>query len=326
MSGREPAAEAPPVASAAAPARRAPQASRKERIVGTLTYRAYAAGWGIVKRLPERWAYRLFQRVADRSWAKRGKGVTRLEANLARVLGPGADEAAIRAVSKQGMRNYLRYWCDAFRLETWSRRRIDETFLVTGKEHLDAAIAEGRGAVVALPHMGNWDHAGAWAAGQYGGIVTVAERLKPERLFERFFAYRESLGMKVFALTGGESSFLPMVRYVKGGGLVCLVAERDLTDKGVPVEFFGATTKLPAGPAALSVATGAPLFPVVLWYGEGIQHARICPPLAVPETGTRAQKIASLCQQTADAFASGIREHPADWHMLQRLWLEDLKK
>ena len=82
------------------------------------TYRLYAFGWGVVKRLPERTAYRLFERVADRVWAKQGKGVTQLERNLARVLGPEATPEDIRRVSKQAMRNYLRYWCDTFRLET----------------------------------------------------------------------------------------------------------------------------------------------------------------------------------------------------------------
>ena len=296
----------------------------RRRVKDEVVYRVYAAGWAIVKWMPERAAYKLFEMVADRVWARRGKGVTRLESNLARVLGPEADEARLREVSKQGMRNYLRYWCDAFRLETWSRRRIDETYLIEGKELIDAAIASGTGVIVALPHMGNWDHAGAWASGQYTGFTTVAERLEPERLFERFIAYRESLGMTVLPLTGGQGTFIGLVRRVKSGGMVCLVAERDLTDRGVAVDFFGATTKLPAGAAALALATGAPILPAILWYDVGCQRVQIKPALQVPEGVSRAEKISSLCQQLADAFAEGIRAHPADWHMLQRLWLEDL--
>ncbi|MBS2965221.1 phosphatidylinositol mannoside acyltransferase [Actinocrinis puniceicyclus] len=289
-----------------------------------LTYRLYASGWAAVKRLPERTAYRLFERVADRAWAKRGKGVTRLERNLSRVLGPEATAEQVRALSKQAMRNYLRYWCDTFRLETWSRERVDSTFLIDGVEQMDEAIASGRGAVMALPHMGNWDHAGAWATGRYHGFTTVAERLKPERLFERFVAYRESIGMEVLPLTGGQNPFRGLMRRLKAGGMVCLVAERDLTDNGVPVQFFGETTKLPAGPASLAVATGAPLFPVTLWYEPGHQRALVHPAIEVPAEGTRAQKIAVMCQSLADVFAKGIAEHPADWHMLQRLWLVDL--
>jgi KDO2-lipid IV(A) lauroyltransferase len=297
----------------------------RQRVTDDVVYRAYATGWAIVKRMPERAAYRLFEVAADRVWARRGKSVARLESNLARVLGPEADQARVREVSKQGMRNYLRYWCDVFRLETWSRQRIDETFLIEGKELIDAAMESGTGVIIALPHMGNWDHAGVWGTGQYSGLATVNERLKPERLFERFIAYRESLGMTVLPLTGGQGTFMGLVRQIRPGGMVCLVTERDLTDRGVPVQFFGATTKIPAGAAALALVTAAPILPTILWYDdEGCQHAKIMPALKVPDGGSRAEKTSALCQQLADAFAEGIRAHPADWHMLQRLWLEDL--
>ena len=289
-----------------------------------LAYRAYATGWAVVRHLPERTAYRLFQLAADRAWRKRGKSVRRLEANLARVLGPSATEEQIRAVSKQGMRNYMRYYCDTFRLETWSRERVSETFRVENEQMLRDMLAEGRGVVLALPHMGNWDHAGAWAATVADGFTTVAERLKPEKLFERWLRYRESIGMEVLPLTGGSGTFGGLMRRLKSGGLVCLVAERDLTDSGVPVEFFGETTKIPAGSAALAVATGAALCPVTLWYGEGVQYAKVWPEIEVPTEGTKQQKIAYLCQRLADTFAEGIAAHPADWHMLQRLWLVDL--
>jgi KDO2-lipid IV(A) lauroyltransferase len=289
-----------------------------------LTYRAYATGWAVVRWLPERVAYGGFRMVADRLWRKRGKSVRRLESNLARVLGPDATEERIREVSKQGMRNYLRYYCETFRLETWSKERVLGSIEVENQHLLRENQAAGRGVIFALPHMGNWDHAGAWAANASNGFSTVAERLKPEKLFERFLRYRESIGMEVLPLTGGSGTFAGLMRRLKSGGLVCLVAERDLTDSGVPVQFFGETTKLPAGPAALAVATGAALFPVTLWFDGDRQIAHIWPELAVPAEGTRKQKIAAMCQALADNFAAGIAEHPADWHMLQRLWLVDL--
>ncbi|WP_063628022.1 phosphatidylinositol mannoside acyltransferase [Actinospica robiniae] len=289
-----------------------------------LTYRAYATGWALVRRLPEKTAYGLFRTIADRSWRKRGKSVRRLESNLARVLGPDADEARIREVSKQGMRNYMRYYCDTFRLETWSKERMIATIEVENQQLLRDTLASGRGVVLALPHMGNWDHAGAWATTVADGFTTVAERLKPEKLYERYLRYRESIGMEVLPLTGGTGTFGALMRRLRSGGLVCLVAERDLTDSGVRVEFFGETTKLPAGPAALALSTGAALFPVTLWYEEDHLRAKVWPELKPPTEGTKPAKIAALCQSLADAFAEGIAEHPADWHMMQRLWLVDL--
>ena len=289
-----------------------------------LTFRAYATGWAVVRWLPERTAYGLFRLAADRAWRKRGKSVRRLESNLARVLGPEATEEQIRAVSKQGMRNYLRYYCDTFRLETWSRERIEATMHVENEHVLRETLAAGRGVVLALPHMGNWDHAGAWAANVGDGFTTVAERLKPEKLYKRFLRYRESIGMEVLPLTGGTGTFAGLLRRLRSGGLVCLVAERDLTASGVPVDFFGETTKLPAGPAALAIATGAALHPVTLWYDEVSQHAKIWPELVVPAEGSKQEKTNALCQQLADAFAKGIAIHPADWHMLQRVFTADV--
>ena len=131
---------------------------------GRVVDRAYGTGWAVVRRMPERAAYAMFGRIADATWARRGPQVRRLESNLRRVLGPDATDADVRRVSREGMRSYLRYWCDTFRLPGWSRERIVSGFVAHDDHLLADALAVGRGVVVALPHMGNWDHAGAWAA------------------------------------------------------------------------------------------------------------------------------------------------------------------
>lgn len=283
---------------------------------------AYGAGWAAVKALPEPLTRAGFRLAADLAWWRRGRGVQRLEANLARVA-PAAD---IRALSRAGMRSYLRYWMEIFRLPVLAPERIVGEFELTGEAGLRAAIAEGRGVIVALPHMGNWDHAGAWAALTGIEFTTVAERLEPETLFNRFLAFRESLGMHVLPLTGGPSVFPELARRLRRGGVLCLVADRDLTESGVPVQFFGEPARLPAGPAALALATGAALVPTTLWYAETGPgwRGRVHPPVPVPATGDRRSRVREMTQAMADAFAVDIAAHPADWHMLQRLWLADL--
>ncbi|MEU6173417.1 phosphatidylinositol mannoside acyltransferase [Streptantibioticus parmotrematis] len=292
----------------------------KERLNDAL----YGAGWAAVKRLPEPAATALGRRIADITWRRRGKGVLRLEANLARVV-PGALPARLAQLSQAGMRSYLRYWMESFRLPTWSDERIRDGFTPDGLEHLEKGMAAGRGVVLALPHMANYDLAGAWVTRKLGvSFTTVAERLKPETLYDRFVAYREGLGMEVLPHTGG-AAFGTLARRLRGGGLVCLVADRDLSSSGVEVEFFGERTRMPAGPALLAQQTGAVLLPVTLWYdGTPIMRGRVHPPVEVPDEGTRAEKTSAMIQSLADAFASGIAEHPEDWHMLQRLWLADL--
>lgn len=225
------------------------------------------------------------------------------------------------------MRSYMRYWMESFRLPTWDKDRVQRDVDIKDAHHLREGLAAGRGVVLALPHLANWDLAGVWVTRCLGiPFTTVAERLKPETLYDRFVAYRESLGMEVLPHTGG-SAFGTLARRLRAGGLVCLVADRDLSASGIEVDFFGDTARMPAGPAILAQQTGALLLPVTLWYDDtSVLRGRIHPPVDVPDAGSRTEKTAVMTQALADAFAVGIADHPEDWHMLQRLWLADLEE
>jgi phosphatidylinositol dimannoside acyltransferase len=292
------------------------------RLVGA----AYSAGWAAVRGMPERLARRQFDAIADAVWMRHGKGVQRLQANLRRVLGPDVDERELRRVTHEGVRSYLRYWCEVFQLPRMPRETViarthavDESF---GRD----AIASGRGTILVLPHTGNWDAAGAWLAGTGAPFTTVAERLEPASLFERFVAFRESLGMEVIPLTGGERPpFAVLAERLRAGGTLCLLGDRDLTSTGIDVDFFGAPARMPAGPAALARDTGAALVPVTLrFWDDRDWEVRFHPEVQRVDTGERADDIRAMTQSVADCFADGIREHPQDWHMLQRVWVADL--
>ena len=288
----------------------------------------YTGGWSAVRHLPERAAYAVFRRIADAAWRRRGPSVRRLEANLSRALGT-TEEAALRDASRAGMRSYLRYWCEAFRLPDWDRSRVVDRVTIVGENNLRAPLAAGRGVVAALPHMGNWDHGGAWACLTGAPVTTVAERLRPERLFERFLAYREGLGMEIVPLTGGtDDVFVTLADRLRKGSLVPLLADRDLSRRGIEVQLLGEATRMPAGPAVLTLRTGAVLVPTTLWYeGEEPDHRLVIwfQEEVPPPTGLRgADRVVHMTQAVADRFSAGIAEHPADWHMLQPLFLADL--
>ncbi|MCP3817079.1 phosphatidylinositol mannoside acyltransferase [Streptomyces sp. A3M-1-3] len=288
-----------------------------------LTDALYGLGWGTVRKLPEPVAAGLGRRIADTAWKRRGKSVLRLESNLARVV-PDATPERLAELSRAGMRSYMRYWMESFRLPAWSRERIGAGVEIKDLHLIMDGLASGRGVILALPHLGNWDLAGAWVTTHLGvPFATVAERLKPETLYDRFVAYRESLGMEVLPHTGG-SAFGALARRLRAGGLICLVADRDLSASGVEVTFFGEAARMPAGPALLAQQTGALLLPATLWYEESGLRGRVHPPVGVPESGNRAVNTSQMTQALADVFATGIAEHPEDWHMLQRLWLADL--
>ncbi|MGN6300432.1 MAG: phosphatidylinositol mannoside acyltransferase [Angustibacter sp.] len=298
------------------------------RLSDAVSYGLYAAGWRIVRLLPETVAYRLFDLVADVAWRRRGKGVRRLEANLARVR-PALDDAGLRALSRAGMRSYLRYWCDSFRLPDWSHERIRSTVRLEGDEPVREALASGRGVVMFLGHLGNWDHAGAWSTLSLAPVTTVAERLRPERLFDRFVSFRERLGMTIIPLTGGSDVFRTLLRTLRDGGFVPLLADRDLTQGGVEVQLFGEPARMAVGPAALALQTGAALFAVGIHYerrpagGHGIV-VRWSPPVDTTDVGSGRPAVAALTQRCADHLAEVIAEHPDDWHMLQKVFVADL--
>jgi len=291
----------------------------------SLSSLGFGMGWAAVRRMPERTAYALFERVADGMLARRGDQALRLESNLRRVVGPDVSDADLHLLVRAGMRSYFRYWCDAFRLPGWSRVRIVETIRIIDDHNLADALATGRGVVVVLPHMGNWDHAGAWATLSHSPVVTVAERLEPEDLYEKFLAFRRGLGMDVIPLTGGDPPFQYLADRLREGALVALLGDRDLGNSGVPVNFFGSRAKFPAGPSALAIDTGAVLLPATLFLQDGVNWVRFHPPIVVPTEGERSRRIFRTTQLVADVFAAGIAEHPSDWHMLQRLWVEDLE-
>jgi KDO2-lipid IV(A) lauroyltransferase len=278
---------------------------------------AFALAWTLVRRLPERIVTWLFRQAADRTVRRNGRGVRRLRGNLA-VVRPEATDAELDALVQAGMRSYLRYWQETFRLPEWSDEEIVNSVRTVNEKLLRDAHAAGRGVICALPHLANYDHAGAWAGLTGMPVSTVAERLRPESLFDRFIAYRKKLGMEVLPLTGGDDDVTAVLAdRLRAGGFVCLVADRDLSERGIPVTFFGRPSRMPVGPAALSLKTGAPLIPATLHY-DGPDLVITFHDAIEPDGG-----VVAMTQRCADAFAVGIAAHPQDWHMLQRIFLEE---
>jgi KDO2-lipid IV(A) lauroyltransferase len=298
---------------------------------------AFRAAWAVLWRLPEPVAHGLFALAADVATARGGRGVRQLRANLRRAV-PDADEAALARLTRAAMRSYARYWCDVFRLPSWTAQRLRDTTRVEGLQPLAAALREGSGAIGFLGHLGSWDHVGAWAAQELAPVTTVAERLRPEELFALFERFRGQLGIQALALSGSGTSGV-LVRRLRRGGFVPLLADRDLTSTGVPVQLLGEPASAAAGPAALALMSGAPLFPVTVryerlprrpgargWAGPrwGVV-ATVHPAVPVPERGAggRSAQVAAMTQACVDALSAAVRSWPADWHVLQPVFDAD---
>ncbi len=284
----------------------------------------YAAAWRTVRMLPHPVASAVFRAGADRAAAKRGIGVQRLAVNLRQVVGPQLPASQFDVLVRDAMRSYARYWLDAFRLPSRSPAQNREGFVLHGGEILVERCERGLGTVLALPHGGNWDAAGAWVASMGMPITTVAERLKPEAIYRRFLAFREGLGMEILPLTGAGRPVLDVLAdRVNAGTVVPLLAERDFSARGVAVTFFGQRTKMPPGPAILAIRTGAPLYVVDMWYEPSGPVGRMSEPLTLPDPASAPLdvRVRQVTQLIADHFAEGIARHAVDWHMLAKMFL-----
>jgi phosphatidylinositol dimannoside acyltransferase len=287
---------------------------------------AYGLGWSLVCRVPESWARWVSQSAGDLAWRRQGPRVQTLEGNLRRVIGPVPTGAELRALSRAAMRSYARYWLEVFRLPVISAEKMVGNTLSVGHEKvLFDNLAAGRGVVIALPHMGNYEQAGAWIIARgVPKFTTVAERLKPESVYRRFVEFREGLGFEVLPASGGNSRFGVLAQRLRAGGLVCLVVDRDVTGGGIEVELFGEKARMMAGAAALAVQTGAALLPATLWYEGDCWAVNIHEEIPVPDGAGRREKVAAMTQDVARVFEAAISAHPADWHMLQRVFVADL--
>jgi KDO2-lipid IV(A) lauroyltransferase len=278
----------------------------------------YFAAWRILRLLPENFVYTNANRVADFTTKRNGRNVRRLRANLARVK-PEATELDLELIVYKGMRSVFRYYVDTFRLQDWSQSRILETVTTSNEHLLLDAISAGNGAIVTLPHVGNYDHAAAYFCSKGAKIVTVAEHLKPEALFKKFLEYRAAFGMEALPL---DSRVLPtLAQRLRAGYVVALAADRDLSRSGIDVKFFGGLARMPAGPAVLALKTGAPLIYAMVSYSDvGIHIDFELVPMS--DQGTESENIAAIIQNSANLFAKGISQYPHDWHMMQRIWID----
>ena len=283
-------------------------------------YLLYLFAWKLIALLPEKSAYKLADYVSDRIYKKNGKGIKRLRNNYGRVM-PEYSAQKLEELTKQGMRSYLRYWFDTFRLSKWSKNRIISTTQVIRENLLRDPVLAKQGCIVALPHAGNWDHAAAYFCSTGITLTAVVEKLKPEAIFKKFLAYRESIGIE--AISHKEKTIPILTQRLQAGKLIALVADRDMSRNGIEVNFFGKTSKMPAGPAILAIKTGAPLITAYVRYLSGGIEIIFDETIKPTHSGSEEEQIKLITQSMADNFAKRIKEYPVDWHMLQRIWIDE---
>jgi len=286
----------------------------------TLGYWGYRSAEWLAMSLPERAGRRVFEtfgRVAYRRLA--GVRAT-VAANQARVLGAEPTDARVAHATREAFELYARFWFDAFRIRMMPVPEFNERVVMIGAENIDRALEAGKGCVCALPHMGNWDAAGHWFGANGYRIAAVAEELRPPRLYDLFLRHREELGMRIVGLTREGHVGQQLKQLLSENWMVALVADRDLTGRGIEVEMFGATRRVPAGPALLSLSSGAPLVVCPVYTRDYGWEVRIEEPLEIERTGVMREDVAALSRLMAERFERAIAAKPTDWHMFQPAW------
>jgi KDO2-lipid IV(A) lauroyltransferase len=284
-------------------------------------YALYRALTGVFGLLPEP----LMRRTGEGlgwlvSWIAPRKRAL-LKRHLTRAVGP---HGATDAMARRMFMSYGRYWAETFWLRPRRRTSVVATAHIEGIEHIHEARASGRGIVLALPHLGNWEIAGAKAEAIGIPVLAVAESLSNRRITEWFVGVRNQMGIDV-VLTGEKGRVTTeLMRRLKAGGTIALLSDRDLSGRGVAVDFFGERTTMPAGPVAMADRAGAVLLPVGCFFDEGPGHAFVVrPPLTIPEGDTREARVAAGSQLLAAELEAIIRMHPEQWHLFQPNWPSD---
>ena len=268
-------------------------------------------------------AYFLFDQAAHIAWRKQLNSVNQLELNLARVLNCDVQDPRIRPLSLQTMRSYMRYYCETFLLPRWTDEQLINRVRAQNSEQVLEALKSG-GAVLTLPHLANWDWAGAWAARYFGSLCTVAERLRPEGVFQKFLKARASRGITLMPLSGEGGTYEFLREHVNQGRLVALLGDRDVAKSGMSNEFFGHRASLPIGAALLALDTGRPLFTCAPWYdGENLVidfDPEIVFDRSPVQGRDRLRRAQEITKQVAANFERHIKLHPENWHQLQPVW------
>lgn len=287
-------------------------------LLGYWGYRVFSAVFGA---LPEPVARRCGEALGWVAYQIAPQRRALVQSHMARVLGPDADT---RRAAKRMFVQYGRYWAEVFWVTPRRKREIVEHCTVENLHLIDKALAEGKGAIFALPHVGNWEAAGAKAEAIDMKVLAVAEALPNPKIVDWFLDVRNQLGIDIVVARRGARVTPALVERLAEGRIVALLTDRDIKGKGIEVDFFGERTTLPAGSAALAERTGAALFPVGAFFREGRGHAlEVFPAIPMSEAPTSQERVAEMTQSLAHAFEVVIRRAPDQWHLFQPNWPSD---
>jgi lauroyl/myristoyl acyltransferase len=282
---------------------------------------AYHAASAVAQAAPGGWVDAVAPRIAELA-ALRPSERRRMVERHQRRVDPSLSDAELARRVRGVYRSYGRYYGESFRLPSVSAEELDAGLTHEGYENVQKSLADGKGPILVLPHLGSWEWTAFWLTKVQGHRLTaVVERIEPPALYDWFVGFREKIGITVVPL-GGDAGKAVM-NGIKDGHIITLLCDRDITGQGVEVSFFGEKTTLPSGPAVLALRTGAPLLPTGVYDRGRTRHGIVRPPIPVERTGRFRDDVARVTQAIADELELLIRLAPEQWHLMQPNWPSD---
>ncbi|MDR1533690.1 MAG: lysophospholipid acyltransferase family protein [Planctomycetota bacterium] len=270
--------------------------------------------------LPQRFLYFAALRLADLNyyWLDR-RGGRAVEDNL-RVVLPEASPERLAKEARWVFRNFAKYLTEFFRFRHFGPAFFRTNMAMFGLEHIEAALAAGRGCVVSSAHLSNWELGAAGLSIMEGKKMTVSVAMhRYGRINDLFMRERERMGLRVADMERDAARAL--LRALRRNEVVGVMGDRDPTEQGVIIRFFGRPCRFPQGPARLSLATGAPLVPAFCLRRSNDSFSCVFhPPIPIPAAGDRAEKVCRMTQAFADVIAETIRLHPEQWAVFYPFW------
>lgn len=236
--------------------------------------------------------------------------------NNLRVILPNASNAQIQKKAKEVFVNFGLYLIEFLRFKQVDLDFINKRFTFKGREFIDDAIKEGKGAILSTIHMGNWEVAGMALSLLGYPIIAIALDHKDPRINNFFKKRRESKGMEVVSL---GISIKKCYKGLKNNKLVAILGDRDFSNSSYPLDFFGRKKNIPRGPAVLSLRTGAPIIPVIITR-QGIDRLNFecLPPLQVSSETSELE----LTKDYAKIIEMQIHKNPSQWLLFREFWKE----
>ena len=277
----------------------------------------------VCPRLPSRLGYWLFARLGDAFYAFTAKPDSIYFKNLRRILGASASPDRVRGTARRGYQNLLKNYFDLFRAHGLNHAKLKRQLAsVHGFEHLEGAMKQGKGVIAGSCHFGAWDMLIHLTAIFLDTKVLVPqEHLKPEKMFQLVRSMRREQGIDVVAV---ENSPREILRALNARRIVGLAYDRDITESGQVVQFFGAPARLPDGAVQLALKYGCP---VIIGFAmrEPDNRARVMiePPLTFERSGDQPRDTRAGVEKIAAIMERVFRADPDQWLMFQKLWVGD---